>query len=69
MNQTKQRTLCRDVGCGELWFVLQGVLMKADVEGEIRVKCYMPSCSGETASRHTGGVCGGFNQLVPLRHI
>lgn len=22
-----------------------GVLMKADVEGEIRVKCYMPSCS------------------------
>lgn len=60
MNQTKQRTF---------WFVLQGVLMKADVEGEIRVKCYMPSCSGETASRHTGGVCGGFNQLVPLRHI
>lgn len=27
--------------------VLQGVLMKADVEGEIRVKCFMPSCSGE----------------------
>lgn len=27
---------------------LQGVLMKADVEGEIRVKCYMPSCSGES---------------------
>lgn len=27
--------------------MLQGVLMKADVEGEIRVKCYMPSCSGE----------------------
>uniref|UniRef100_A0A8C8MB65 AP-4 complex subunit mu-1 n=1 Tax=Oncorhynchus tshawytscha TaxID=74940 RepID=A0A8C8MB65_ONCTS len=24
-----------------------GVLMKADIEGEIRVKCYMPSCSGE----------------------
>ncbi|XP_049894951.1 AP-4 complex subunit mu-1 isoform X1 [Epinephelus moara] len=24
-----------------------GVLMKADVEGEIRVKCYMPSCSAE----------------------
>uniref|UniRef100_A0A671VDC5 AP-4 complex subunit mu-1 n=1 Tax=Sparus aurata TaxID=8175 RepID=A0A671VDC5_SPAAU len=24
---------------------LRGVLMKADVEGEIRVKCYMPSCS------------------------
>lgn len=22
-----------------------GLLMKADVEGEIRVKCYMPSCS------------------------
>uniref|UniRef100_A0A6Q2Y835 MHD domain-containing protein n=1 Tax=Esox lucius TaxID=8010 RepID=A0A6Q2Y835_ESOLU len=22
-----------------------GVLMKADIEGEIRVKCYMPSCS------------------------
>uniref|UniRef100_A0A674MCJ6 Adaptor related protein complex 4 subunit mu 1 n=1 Tax=Takifugu rubripes TaxID=31033 RepID=A0A674MCJ6_TAKRU len=22
-----------------------GVLMKADVEGEVRVKCYMPSCS------------------------
>lgn len=29
------------------WFVLQGILMKADVEGEIRVKCFMPSCSGE----------------------
>lgn len=27
--------------------VSQGVLMKADVEGEIRVKCFMPSCSGE----------------------
>uniref|UniRef100_A0A8C6U1W9 Adaptor related protein complex 4 subunit mu 1 n=2 Tax=Neogobius melanostomus TaxID=47308 RepID=A0A8C6U1W9_9GOBI len=25
--------------------VFQGMLMKADVEGEIRVKCYMPSCS------------------------
>lgn len=25
--------------------------MKADVEGEIRVKCYMPSCSGETAQK------------------
>ncbi|MED6294489.1 hypothetical protein CHARACLAT_021548 [Characodon lateralis] len=24
-----------------------GVLMKVDIEGEIRVKCYMPSCSGE----------------------
>ncbi|XP_055798459.1 AP-4 complex subunit mu-1 isoform X4 [Salvelinus fontinalis] len=23
----------------------EGVLMKADIEGEIRVKCYMPSCS------------------------
>ncbi|MEQ2163709.1 hypothetical protein GOODEAATRI_033094, partial [Goodea atripinnis] len=22
-----------------------GVLMKVDIEGEIRVKCYMPSCS------------------------
>lgn len=28
--------------------MLQGVLMKADVEGEVRVKCYMPSCSGES---------------------
>lgn len=24
--------------------------MKADVEGEIRVKCFMPSCSGESDS-------------------
>lgn len=22
--------------------------MKAEVEGEVRVKCYMPSCSGES---------------------
>lgn len=28
--------------------MLQGVLMKAEVEGEVRVKCYMPSCSGES---------------------
>lgn len=28
--------------------MLQGVLMKADVEGEVRIKCYMPSCSGES---------------------
>ncbi|KAM9788868.1 LOW QUALITY PROTEIN: AP-4 complex subunit mu-1 [Neosynchiropus ocellatus] len=25
-----------------------GVLMKADVEGEIKVKCYTPNCSGKT---------------------
>uniref|UniRef100_A0A8C2XKJ2 AP-4 complex subunit mu-1 n=1 Tax=Cyclopterus lumpus TaxID=8103 RepID=A0A8C2XKJ2_CYCLU len=25
--------------------VLQGVVLKADVEGEVRVKCFMPSCS------------------------
>lgn len=25
----------------------QGIIMKADIEGEIRVKCYLPNCSGE----------------------
>lgn len=27
------------------YVLLQGVVMKADIEGEIKVKCYMPSCS------------------------
>uniref|UniRef100_A0A673ZM97 AP-4 complex subunit mu-1 n=1 Tax=Salmo trutta TaxID=8032 RepID=A0A673ZM97_SALTR len=32
-------------GCYGLFLGASGVLMKADIEGEIRVKCYMPSCS------------------------
>lgn len=36
---SRLRCLCSDP---------QGVLMKADIEGEIRVKCYMTSCSGES---------------------
>uniref|UniRef100_A0A3B4TNE4 AP-4 complex subunit mu-1 n=1 Tax=Seriola dumerili TaxID=41447 RepID=A0A3B4TNE4_SERDU len=36
-----------------------GVLMKADVEGEIRVKCYMPTCSGDC-----GFVLPGYGAAV-----
>lgn len=25
---------------------LKGVLMKADIQGEIRIKCFLPTCSG-----------------------
>ncbi|CAB1352595.1 unnamed protein product, partial [Coregonus sp. 'balchen'] len=41
-----------------------GVLMKADIEGEIRVKCYMPSCSGYGAAVHVDEC--SFHQAVRL---
>ncbi|TWW74572.1 AP-4 complex subunit mu-1 [Takifugu flavidus] len=41
-----------------------GVLMKADVEGEVRVKCYMPSCSGYGAAVHVDEC--SFHQSVRL---
>ncbi|XP_041743082.1 AP-4 complex subunit mu-1-like [Coregonus clupeaformis] len=41
-----------------------GVLLKADIEGEIRVKCYMPSCSGYGAAVHVDEC--SFHQAVRL---
>uniref|UniRef100_A0A3B3DK82 AP-4 complex subunit mu-1 n=1 Tax=Oryzias melastigma TaxID=30732 RepID=A0A3B3DK82_ORYME len=39
-----------------------GVLMKADVEGEIRIKCFMPSCSEQWASCSAGSA--GYGAAV-----
>uniref|UniRef100_A0AAQ5Z932 AP-4 complex subunit mu-1 n=1 Tax=Amphiprion ocellaris TaxID=80972 RepID=A0AAQ5Z932_AMPOC len=41
-----------------------GMLMKADVEGEIRVKCYLPNCSGYGAAVRVDEV--SFHQMVRL---
>lgn len=51
------------------WTMLQGVLMKADVEGEVRVKCYMPSCSGESTQLDPPFINVAFIYLTFILHF